>query len=111
MITTQHIFLLRLCFVCKKLKSFKGIDCTTKLTHKARIQIMQVYDIISYTTVVNKETNRRSKSLFQNILLKKANSKLIHDMVHADDDKETVMFVRYNTTQESTANKVANYLM
>lgn len=69
-------------------------------------------EIRTYTKVVNKETRRISKSLFQKILLKKANSALIYEMINNDDAGHNLKkFVFYRTIGGSTANQVAEYLL
>ena len=50
-------------------------------------------------------------NLFHKILLKKANSQLIYEMVKNDPNKETNKYVRKHTPLMSTANKVAWHLL
>ena len=61
--------------------------------------------------VVNKESRRVRGNLFHKILLKKANSQLIYEMVKNDPTKETNKYVRKHTPHLSTANKVAWYIL
>lgn len=65
-----------------------------------------------YTKGVNKESLRKNPSMFQKILLKKCTSKLIHAMVREDDEEDSIKeYVSKWTYDESTANKVAHYLL
>ena len=66
----------------------------------------------TYTKAINKESLRKQPSMFQKILLKKCTSKLIHAMVREDDDQGSIKeYVSKWTYSESTANKVAHYLL
>lgn len=66
----------------------------------------------AYTKAINKESLRKQPTLFQKILLKKCTSKLIHAMVREDDTDGSIKeYVSKWTYNQSTANKVANYLL
>ena len=67
-------------------------------------------DIIICTKVINKESIRTRKSLFQKVLLKKANSQLIYEMIKNDDDNRKKKYIIDQTTSISVANKVAHHL-
>ena len=60
--------------------------------------------------VINKEIIRRNKHLFHKILLKKANSKLIYEMMKNDPNHNTTKYVYLKSHSHSNAFKVANYL-
>lgn len=60
--------------------------------------------------VINKEIIRKNKPLFHNILLKKANSRLIYEMMKNDPNYNTTKYVYRKSHSHSNAFKVANYL-
>jgi len=70
-----------------------------------------INDIHLCSKVVTKEMKRLRCSIFQKIILKKASSRLIYEMVKNDPKKETNKYVRRYTPLRSKVNKVAWYLL
>jgi len=60
--------------------------------------------------VVNKESIRKYKSLYHKILQKKANSRLIYEMMKNDPDYNTTKYVYRKGNSNSNAFKVASYV-
>lgn len=60
--------------------------------------------------VINKEIIREKKPLFHKILLKKANSRLIYEMMKNDPNHNTTKYVYLKSHSHSNAFKVAHYL-
>jgi hypothetical protein len=60
--------------------------------------------------VINKEIIRKNKPLFHKILLKKANSRLIYEMMKNDPNHNTTKYVYLKSHSHSNAFKVANHL-
>jgi len=67
-------------------------------------------ELIPYIQIVNKEDRRKRRTLFQDILLKKANSKLIFEMIRNDPLKAKANYIYFKTVRRSDANKVAKYV-
>lgn len=67
-------------------------------------------ELTPYIQIINKENRRKRRTLFQDILLKKANSKLIFEMIRNDPLKAKTNYIYFKTMRSSNANKVARYL-
>lgn len=67
-------------------------------------------DVHRCVKVVNKEVRRKNGSLFQGILLKKANSKLIYEMIKNDPSRKKAQYVAKKTHAHSNARRVADYV-
>lgn len=67
-------------------------------------------ELIPYIQIINKENRRKHRTLFQDILLKKANSKLIFEMIRNDPSKTKTNYIYFKTVRHSDANKVAKYV-
>jgi hypothetical protein len=63
-----------------------------------------------YLQVANKESRRRGPSLYQTILLKKANSKLIYEMVRNDPTHFKARYIAKKAFRHSKARLVAEYM-
>mgnify|MGYP006979670452 FL=1 len=70
-----------------------------------------INDIHFCSKVVTKEMKRLRCSMVQKIILKKASSRLIYEMVKNDPKKETNKHVRNYTPLRSKVNKVTWYLL
>lgn len=64
-----------------------------------------------YIHVINKETFRAKRTLYQNILLKKASSVLINEMVKHDSSKRKAKVISSHVTCKSNVSKVAKFYL
>jgi hypothetical protein len=67
-------------------------------------------ELTPYIQIVNKEGRRKRRTLFQDIILKKANSKLILEMIRNDPLKAKTNYIYFKTVRFSNAHKVAKYV-
>jgi hypothetical protein len=66
--------------------------------------------ILSYTVVINKESFRKKKTLFQYILLKKASNDLCNEL-KTKQNKKLAKFVENNTITTTYTNDVAKSIL
>jgi len=76
-----------------------------------RIHIMTNERIKTFTTVINKETFRENKTLFQRIILQRATQDIVTALVTKKNDKQFATFIIQNTRTATIANKVARHII
>jgi len=76
-----------------------------------RNHVMTNETIKTFTAVINKETFREKKTLFQRIILQRATQDIVSELVSKKNDKHFATFVIQNTHNDTTANNVARLVI
>jgi TRAP-type C4-dicarboxylate transport system substrate-binding protein len=72
--------------------------------------IMTKESVMSYTAVINKETYRKNKTLFQSIILRKASSDLCNQLTKHKDQR-LANFVKNKTISTTHVNRIARSII